>query len=58
MKEETTEIYSEELRSLYRFFEYGHTCGIKVKKENIDRRIKCNCTVYYIKVAIKDKDIV
>lgn len=45
MTEETTLMYPFKFRSRFRYFDFGHTCGIKVKKENRDRRIMCNCSV-------------
>lgn len=47
MIEETTKIYPFIDRIRYRYFESGHKCNIKVKKQNIERRIKCDCQVYY-----------
>ena len=48
--EETTIQYSKKLQRRYRYFESGHKCGIKVKPQNIERRIRCNCTVSYQRI--------
>lgn len=47
MIEETTQIYPLWDRLRFRYFERGHKCGIKVKKQNESRRIRCDCSVSY-----------
>ncbi len=49
--EETTIMYSKWNQMKNRYYESGHRCGIKVKPQNADRRIKCDCTVGYRRVT-------
>lgn len=45
--EETTIMHPLKYRLRYRYFESGHKCNIKIKKENWKRRIMCDCSVNY-----------
>jgi hypothetical protein len=51
MTEETTLMHPFKYKLRFRFFERGHNCGIKVKLGNENRRIMCNCTVFYNRVT-------
>ena len=48
---ETTILHPKKYQRRFRFYEYGHNCRIKVKSENHDRLVMCDCPVHYERIT-------